>query len=385
MTAPGIAAQLDGTRATGGADSSCCARHRGDRLHRHRARHPRGRGIRLALLFEPGGRLCRRPHVSRRAARRDRGVALGTRDALTGRIPAVGEFDPAASVPNLPAGPVADDGSPGSNRHRGRISGVPRRAAARRARRVADLRAGTDRSATAAIGALAALLLASSPIFLYQLVQPMGDVPAMTWWLAAAVLLMRRTPAAALFAGLAAAAAIVTRPNLVPLAAVLGIYAARTSWRQSDGVRGRRPRPGSIVIASLNVMRYGSWASTGYGSTAALFSVGNIVPNLIRYPVWLLGTHTPFLALAAAAPWLACPPAGSPRQSPAARSDVRSGRGPRTRDGRGGVRVLPGLRGLRRVVVFPLPAARAAVPDRSEPDGSRRARCAGHSDGRASP
>src|SRR5215210_1301409 len=45
--------------------------------------------------------------------------------------------------------------------------------------------------ASAAIGALAALLLASSPLFLYQLVQPMGDVPVMTWWLAAAVLLMR--------------------------------------------------------------------------------------------------------------------------------------------------------------------------------------------------
>ena len=92
---------------------------------------------------------------------------------------------------------------------------------------------------------------------------------------------MRRSASAALFAGLAAAAAIVTRPNLVPLAAVLGLYAARTSRLESDGVHGRG-RAGAIVIASLNVMRYGSWASTGYGSTAALFSIGNIVPNLIQ-------------------------------------------------------------------------------------------------------
>ena len=48
------------------------------------------------------------------------------------------------------------------------------------------------------------------------------------------------------------------------------------------------------------------------------------MPNLIQYPLWLLTTHTPFLALAAAAPWLAAPRAGSPRQSPAARSTVRS-------------------------------------------------------------
>jgi hypothetical protein len=176
--------------------------------------------------------------------------------------------------------------------------------------------------ASATIGALAALLLASSPIFLYQLVQPMGDVPAMTWWAAATVLLMRRT-SSALFAGLAAAAAIVTRPNLVPLAAVLGLYAARTS-RRTLMAFAAGAAPGAIVIASLNVMRYGSWASTGYGSTAALFSIGNIVPNLIQYPRWLLTTHTPFLALAAAAPWLVFRPAGSSLQPPAARSTFRS-------------------------------------------------------------
>ena len=142
--------------------------------------------------------------------------------------------------------------------------------------------------ASATIGALAALLLASSPIFLYQLVQPMGDVPAMTWWIAAAVLLMRRKWSDAFFAGLAAAAAIVTRPNLVPLAAVLGIYAMCTSFRSLMAFAAGAA-PGAIVIVLLNAMRYGSWASTGYGSTAALFSIGNIVPNLI--PVSGLVAH----------------------------------------------------------------------------------------------
>lgn len=177
--------------------------------------------------------------------------------------------------------------------------------------------------ASATIGALAALLVASSPIFLYQLVQPMSDVPAMTWWTAAAVLLMRRTASAALFAGLATAAAVVTRPNLVPLAAVLGLYAALTSPRSLIAF-GAGAAPGAIAVATLNVMQFGSWSSTGYGSTAALFSIGNIWPNLTRYPVWLLTTHTPFLALAAAAPWLAVPRAGSPTRSPTSRSIVRS-------------------------------------------------------------
>ena len=34
-------------------------------------------------------------------------------------------------------------------------------------------------------GALAAVLFAASPIFLFQVVQPMSDVPATAWWLLA--------------------------------------------------------------------------------------------------------------------------------------------------------------------------------------------------------
>ena len=210
--------------------------------------------------------------------------------------------------------------------------------------------------ASATIGALAALLLASSPIFLYQLVQPMGDVPAMTWWVAATVLLMRRTSSAALFAGLAAAAAIVTRPNLVPLAAVLGLYAARTSRRNLMAFAAGAA-PGAIVIASLNVMRYGSWASTGYGSTAALFSIGNIVPNLIHTRAGCSRRTRPFWPLRPPRHgWLPRRPAR--HSSAGCTLELSIGRGPRAGDGRGSVRVLPGLRGLRRVVVsrFLLPA-----------------------------
>src|SRR5262245_5011490 len=43
-------------------------------------------------------------------------------------------------------------------------------------------------------GAAAAVLLACSPIFLYQIVQPMTDVPAAAWWLAVAVLAIGEPP-----------------------------------------------------------------------------------------------------------------------------------------------------------------------------------------------
>ena len=41
------------------------------------------------------------------------------------------------------------------------------------------------RAANTTVGALAALALASNPVFLFQALQPMSDVPATAWWTAA--------------------------------------------------------------------------------------------------------------------------------------------------------------------------------------------------------
>ena len=57
-------------------------------------------------------------------------------------------------------------------------------------------------------GALAAIALAASPAFLFQLMWPMSDVPAMTWWLVAVVLALGRTSWHTVGCGLAASAAI---------------------------------------------------------------------------------------------------------------------------------------------------------------------------------
>src|SRR5207244_899242 len=76
-----------------------------------------------------------------------------------------------------------------------------------------------------AVGLGAALLTAASPIVLYQVIQPMSDVPAAAFWLVslAAATGHRRRDVAAV-AGVAAAIAIVIRPNLVPLGFVIGAY-----------------------------------------------------------------------------------------------------------------------------------------------------------------
>jgi len=72
--------------------------------------------------------------------------------------------------------------------------------------------------ATPTVGLIAAALLLASPVFLQQVIQPMSDIPVASWWIASLLLASRRTRAAAVTSGLTAAIAILTRPNLAPLA-----------------------------------------------------------------------------------------------------------------------------------------------------------------------
>ena len=153
-------------------------------------------------------------------------------------------------------------------------------------------------------GAASAVLVACSPIFLYQIVQPMTDVPAAAWWLLVAALAIGEPPRP-FAAGLAASMAVLTRPNLLPLALVVGVYLARKPSRYEAVfwfVAGMIP--GGVVLALLNWRMYGSPVASGYGSAGDLFQLANVAPNLDRYVRWLWQTHTPILALAFAAPLL---------------------------------------------------------------------------------
>jgi hypothetical protein len=158
-------------------------------------------------------------------------------------------------------------------------------------------------------GVAAALLVSVSPTFLYQVVQPMSDVPAMAAWLLALCLALGRTTATAVFSGLVTGLAILIRPNLAPLAFL--IWAAgvagggsRDRWRRGF-VAAAATMPGIAVVAALQAVRYGSPFASGYGSFGGLFSLSNVGPNLDRYPRWLLESHTPLIGLFLIAPlWI---------------------------------------------------------------------------------
>jgi Dolichyl-phosphate-mannose-protein mannosyltransferase len=157
-------------------------------------------------------------------------------------------------------------------------------------------------------GALAAMLLALSPTFLYQVVQPMSDVPCAACWLAALNLARRGSRMGAASSGALSSLAILIRPNLAPLAILIAALAVRSA-RSNRVARGltfiAALAPGLVALGWIQQVRYGSpWAS-GYGRASEMFSLDYVMPNLARYPRWLTDAQTPFIWLAIAAPiWI---------------------------------------------------------------------------------
>lgn len=194
-------------------------------------------------------------------------------------------------------------------------------------------------------GALATVLVATSPIVLFQVGQPMNDIATAASWtgvLAISTATRRRTQLVG--TGLLTGLALLIRPNLAPLALVVASWVAWTarvgdpegSPRQGSSLPGNLRRgdplgspegapradhrawvaardlitfgvcvtPFLAVIALLNAQLYGAPLATGYGDPGDLFGTGNVAPNLRGYGRALLETHGPLTVLALAAPFL---------------------------------------------------------------------------------
>ena len=172
-------------------------------------------------------------------------------------------------------------------------------------------------AAGAVAGVLAAMLLATSSGFLFQMTAaPMSDLPAAAWWTLALALLFVERRWAAPIASLAAALAILTRPNLVPVAVVplVCLLWRAVDERRSAGAGAARPRRRDLVVfaagvvaacaavAWINARNYGSPLSSGY-DVKGLFALEHAPLNLVRYPALLTVMQTPLVWLAVAAPW----------------------------------------------------------------------------------
>lgn len=173
----------------------------------------------------------------------------------------------------------------------------------------------TRRLATAWAGVGAALLVATSPVVLFQAVQPMNDITTGALWVGVAVAMLGGHP---LTTGALTGLGLLVRPNLAPAAVVAvvacGVMAARA--HADDRLRhaivamtvaALAALPGVAIALALNVSLYGSPFQSGYGDLGALFAWTHVPENVVRYGRAWLVTSTPVVLLALAAPFVAPP------------------------------------------------------------------------------
>jgi len=153
------------------------------------------------------------------------------------------------------------------------------------------------RVSSAEIGLAAAWLVATSPAVLAMLVSPMSDVPAAAFWAVSLYFALSeaRDPSEhlvqrrLLYSAAAATVAILIRPNLVPLAAIVALATGSVT---RGGIFLALLAPACLFIAGVNGYLYGSPVSSGYGDVGALFSSVNVAINLSRYGSWLIDSQT---------------------------------------------------------------------------------------------
>ena len=152
------------------------------------------------------------------------------------------------------------------------------------------------------VGVASALVVASAPVFVFQLVQPMNDVLVAALWMGVVTLAARPQNHSALM-GAVAGLALLIRPNLAPAAACVA------AWCLASGSRRVVPflaalTPFVLGLGLLNALLYGHPLRTGYGDVEGLFAAAHLGPNLKNYGSALLATQLAFPLLGCVAPFV---------------------------------------------------------------------------------
>ena len=159
------------------------------------------------------------------------------------------------------------------------------------------------------VGLVAATLVAASPVFVFQLMVPMSDVPAAAWWTLCLFLSTFTSRRAAFGTGAAAGFAVLTRPNLVALTIVPAAIVAMRPLEASRKERaGRIAAFGAAVsicglfLAVHNWRLYGSPLLSGYGPASNYFGWHYFSQNVRQYSAWFVDAETPLALIAVALP-----------------------------------------------------------------------------------
>lgn len=152
---------------------------------------------------------------------------------------------------------------------------------------------------------IAAALMATSAIALSMAVHPMSDVPAAAWWMLSLAFAARARPMAALASGLCVSMAILTRPNLAPLAllpAVLAVFSTPRAGRLRGSIFAGASAIGVGLLLWTQDLLYESPFASGHVGIGELFAIANVWENLRHYVQWYAEAHTPAVLLGALAP-----------------------------------------------------------------------------------
>ena len=153
-----------------------------------------------------------------------------------------------------------------------------------------------------AVGLVAGVVLATSPVVLYQALWPMSDVPAGALWTAALASALGSTRRGALAAGVWAAIGLLVRPNLLFVPAVPLFVAALGARGRERAIRAAMfvgpIVPVVVLVATINTIWYGSPANSGYGAARELYLLPNVWPNVRLYSAWLWQSQSPWTLLA---------------------------------------------------------------------------------------
>ena len=161
------------------------------------------------------------------------------------------------------------------------------------------------RLATPSAGLIAAWLVATSPAVLFMMMPVMSDVPVSALVAASFYLLIGPGLLRAGGAGVLMSVAVLVRPVLAPLVAVMTLwYVIRLFTRETRTEAVRQALvfatcglPAAILLAITNADLYGASTTTGYGALDTRFSMSFAATNIRHYLGWFAATQTPLAFL----------------------------------------------------------------------------------------
>ena len=154
-----------------------------------------------------------------------------------------------------------------------------------------------------ATGVASAFIVATMPVLLFQVVQPMNDVLVAAIWMAILAAARLPEPSRAWVLGGLTGLAVLIRPNLAPSAVVVAGWLAAVTVRHQGGTRlllrtvlgfALGSSPCLALLFTLNAVLYGHPLQSGYGQARELFAIANVPMNASQYGVALWETQLAF-------------------------------------------------------------------------------------------